>query len=99
MLYAPSARQRVRTINKPIAQLNDADVAALFDSLESPGIAELIADGAARTGIVVARSVDQRYRGQSFTLSESWSSCAGVVEAFNAQHRSRYGHALNVAVE
>jgi N-methylhydantoinase A len=99
MLYATPTRQRVRTINKPIAQLADAQIDALFDALAAPGRDELVADGAPRADIVEVRSVDLRYRGQSFTLSESWSAGDAVVAAFNAQHRARYGHALNVPVE
>jgi N-methylhydantoinase A len=99
MLFAAPTRQRVRTINKPIGALANADVDALFDALAGPGIDELVADGAERSDVVETRSVELRYRGQSFTLSETWSTCDAVVAAFNAQHRSRYGHALNVSVE
>ena len=99
MLCAAPSRQRVRTVDKPIDALTDAAVDALFDALSAPAIDELVADGTDRRHIVTVRSVDLRYRGQSFTLSERWSSRAGVVAAFNAQHRSRYGHSLNVPVE
>src|SRR5262249_20264756 len=99
MLYATPLRQRVRTINKPIIELTDAQIDALFDALVSPGRDELAADGAADADVVEARAVDLRYRGQSFTLSEAWSTRDAVTAAFNAQHRSRYGHALNVPVE
>ena len=32
-------------------------------------------------------------------MSETWSTSTNAVAAFNAQHRARYGHALNVPVE
>jgi len=99
MLYAAPSRQRVRTVNTPIDGSRDVEIDALFAALAAPGVDELVADGVDRAAIVEVRSVDVRYRGQSFTLSEHWSSRAEVVAAFNAQHRTRYGHSLNVPIE
>jgi N-methylhydantoinase A len=99
MLYATPSRQRVRTVNKAIDDLTDAGVDALFAELSGPAADELVADGAERCDVIEVRTVDLRYRGQSFTLSERWSSCAEAIAAFNVQHRTRYGHSLNVPVE
>ncbi|HET6473799.1 MAG TPA: hydantoinase/oxoprolinase family protein [Pseudomonadales bacterium] len=99
MLCAAPMRQRVRTINRTIDALSDADLDASFAALSAPARNELIDDGADARDIVEIRSVDLRYRGQSFALSERWTSRAAVVASFHSQHRARYGHALNVPVE
>jgi len=63
------------------------------------GRRQLIDDGASANDIDEARSVDLRYRGQSFTLTVPWSTPDEAARTFNTMHEARYGHALDLPVE
>jgi N-methylhydantoinase A len=99
MLVADAQRQLIKTINRPIESLTPSEISAHFDALSKPGHRELIDDGAAAANIIERRSVDLRYRGQSFTLTVPWSTPDEATRAFNAMHEARYGHALDLHVE
>jgi N-methylhydantoinase A len=62
-----------------------------FDALERAARRELRAEGGPAGRWRFARAVDVRYRGQSYELTLPLR--AGVVAAFHAAHRRRYGYA------
>jgi len=99
MLCANPMRQLVRTVNRPLDEIDDAQIEGLFDTLVAPGRAQLIADGARANDIVEVRSLDLRYRGQSYTLSVAWTTQRDALQAYHARHDARYGHAMDLPVE
>ena len=87
MLVAPVTRETSRTV---LLRSREAVLAPLFDELEAEAVRALLDEGCDQAEIVVRRSVDARYAGQSFELrvpAEDW------VESFHAAHEQRYGYA------
>ncbi len=99
MLAAPRGRQLSRTVGRPLAEVDEATLAATFTPLEEQGMAELNAEGVARDDVRVRRLLDLRYVGQSYHFSVPWSDVAGSAEAFQLAHEERYGHRLDMPVE
>lgn len=86
MLVAPVTRETSRTV----LLRSREDLADLFGELEAEAVQALLEEGCDQAEIVVRRSVDARYAGQSFELrvpAQDW------VEAFHAAHEQRYGYA------
>ena len=99
MLAAPRGRQRSRTLARPLAACTTAEIEAAFASLAEGARAELVAEGVAAADLRERRSVDLRYRGQSYSLNLPWAGLQGLAEAFHALHAQRYGHRLEAPVE
>jgi N-methylhydantoinase A len=91
MLVAPPTREVSRTVLLVASAAESTRaLAEAFVELEAKARAELIQEGAADELTFTERSLDVRYRGQSFELrvpADDW------VEAFHAAHESRYGYA------
>jgi len=74
-----------------------------FTLLESRGIDDM--RGELVTKPKLRRSVDLRYKGQSFTLNLPWSIVKGgadlndIEQAFHELHKKTYGHRLDMPVE
>ena len=74
-----------------------------FAGLESRGINDM--RGELMTKPKLQRSVDLRYKGQSFTLNLPWyavhdsSDLKNIEQAFHELHKSTYGHRLDMHVE
>ncbi|MGH7563565.1 MAG: hydantoinase/oxoprolinase family protein [Gemmatimonadota bacterium] len=86
-------RQYGRTV---LRRLEDGieGLAAVFDELTARAVAEMAEEGLQATGLVVSRSADLRYRGQSYELEIGFEPDAARLAArFHAAHRRRYGHA------
>ncbi len=98
MLAAP----RLRTLSRTqVSLLESTDVDGLeaaFAALGAQGIEELSAEGVDTAACQVARSVDLRYVGQSYTLEIPWDE-AEAADAFHRTHKLRYGHRLDLPVE
>ncbi len=99
MLCAPRERQLSQTCAGRLEDLEDARLAQRFQALEARGAAELAAEGVPGDALRARRSVDLRYRGQSFTLNLPWTDAATVGAAFHEAHQRRYGHRLDLPVE
>ncbi len=102
MLSAPKIRQLAKTLLIPWGSQNTTEIEARFKLLESQGMQELIAEGVDPNHIRIARSVDLRYQGQSFTLNvsiEPDSDSSDIASAFATLHTQRYGHVLSAPVE
>ncbi|MGH7549672.1 MAG: hydantoinase/oxoprolinase family protein [Gemmatimonadota bacterium] len=70
------------------------DLEAVFDELRARAFAEMAEEGLPATGLVVSRSADLRYRGQSYELEVEFEpDPARLATRFHAAHRRRYGHA------
>ncbi len=99
MLAAPRGRQRSRTLAQPLDEIAVAEVEAAFAELAGQARAELEAEGVAAADIREQRSVDLRYRGQSYSLNLPWSGLEELAGAFHELHAQRYGHRLEAPVE
>ncbi len=62
----------------------------VFAGLEADARARLAAAAGDRT-VVVERSAEVRYAGQSWTLAIPWPTRGTIAAAFTAAHRARYG--------
>lgn len=89
-----------------IQNLTESDCQKLeksFVGLETRGIDDMRSELANEPNI--QRSVDLRYKGQSFTLNLPWALVHGSAElkniqqAFHELHKSTYGHRLDLPVE
>jgi N-methylhydantoinase A len=100
MLVAPAGRQLARTCPGLVAAMDPGTAEALAAELEAAGREAMTAEGVAPESTRAERTLDLRYRGQSFTLNLPWDGpLAGMEEAFHRAHRARYGHAMEVPVE
>ena len=74
-----------------------------FAELESQGIDDMRAELTAKPNF--QRTVDLRYKGQSFTLNLPWSfvqeraDLKNIEQAFHELHKSTYGHWLDLPIE
>lgn len=69
----------------------------LFNELESRGLEEMQHELNSKP--VLQRSVDLRYKGQSFTLNLPWSDVKNTERSFHMLHESTYGHQFEMPVE
>ncbi|MGH7572832.1 MAG: hydantoinase/oxoprolinase family protein, partial [Gemmatimonadota bacterium] len=70
------------------------DLETVFDELRARAVAEMADEGLGAEGLVVSRSADLRYRGQSHELEVEFEpDRARLAARFHAAHRRRYGHA------
>jgi N-methylhydantoinase A len=99
MLAARPGRQLSHTRLGLLEELPVAELQAEFQALADAGRAALEREGVAAADCRVSRSVDLRYRGQSYTLNLPWSDPAGAAAAFHQRHDERYGHRLALPVE
>ncbi|MGE0861997.1 MAG: hydantoinase/oxoprolinase family protein [Gammaproteobacteria bacterium] len=100
MAVAHPGRQLSRTLRRPLATLDAAAIEAGLAELEARGAAALAAEGHAPETLVRRPSLDVCYSGQAFALTLPWSGdCAALAERFEAEHRRRYGHALERPLE
>jgi N-methylhydantoinase A len=99
MLVAAPSRQLVQTVGLPLIEARTAEIDSRFSALEHAAAAELEAEGHSTSNIDIRRSVDLRYKGQSFYLNLPWQSPATTLPAFHRLHEARYGHAFRLSVE
>ncbi len=99
MLVAPRARQLSQTVAGVLNELGADRLNKAFDRLEQRGRRALLADGVATDDVRIHRSLDLRYRGQSYALTIPWQGVTATEQRFHETHESRYGHRLPLAVE
>jgi N-methylhydantoinase A len=99
MLVAPRQRLLSQTLNEPLDNLSEAGLNAIFAALENDGIAALLTEGLEADAITSYRTMDIRYRGQSYTLEIPWHSPQQSAHNFHSEHRRIYGHAMELPVE
>jgi N-methylhydantoinase A len=95
MLQTDMRHDVVRSFYRPIAEIEDADVASVFSQLESEGSALLEHEGVAVEDRYFARSADMRYVGQEYTVNVAIGAeiaLEGIEHDFHEAHRIRYGH-------
>ncbi|MEY6431790.1 hydantoinase/oxoprolinase family protein [Thioalkalicoccus limnaeus] len=99
MLVARPGRVLSRTSLGDLMARTDDEIGAQFAALAADGIAALEAEGQPRSALTVARGVELRYRGQSYTLALAWQGRTATAAAFHDAHEARYGHRLDLPVE
>jgi len=99
MLVAPRARQLSHTVTGLLADFSVFQLEIKFDELERLGREALIAEGVTENLITVQRSLDLRYRGQSYTLNIPWHDMEQSTHDFHQSHQARYGHCLELPIE
>jgi N-methylhydantoinase A len=95
MLVAPVLKQSARTVLARGASLDDFALADVFRALEAEALEEMAEEGVGTGVIEVARTIDARYRGQSYELSVP--ADGDWVAAFHAAHAQRFGYAQSDA--
>jgi N-methylhydantoinase A len=85
---------------RPLSAVDPADLTERFEAMATEGRDRLDSEGFASERRRFERSVDLRYRGQSFDLRVSVpdgrlddAALDAVVERFHERHERRYGHA------
>jgi N-methylhydantoinase A len=78
----------VREYSRTVMRASDAGLEDVFASMEAEGRAEFSTDGLEG---VAFRSVDLRYAGQGYELNLPYEP--GMLDAFHALHKKRYGFA------
>jgi N-methylhydantoinase A len=91
LLAAPLQTSFVRSVLRT-ADLTKAQLASLFDGLETQARSALRAQGAAGGAFSMRRTFDARYQGQSFELEVEGTERA--ARAFHDEHRRRYGYCV-----
>ena len=101
MLVAQPQRQLTRTLAVRLDRITAGALDAALGELGEVGATELMAEGQDREVLQIDRSVALRYRGQSWSLTLPYAgdAPAQLAKRFHIAHRTRYGHALDEAVE
>lgn len=102
MLVAPQTRDCSRSLRCALSQASACELQEWVDLLSAPAAEELRAEGVALESIERVPSLDLRYQGQSHSLNIVVGLEMDLVkaeQAFHAEHKQRYGHALAQAVE
>lgn len=99
MLAADSGRQFAKTVSVLAGAAHAGELEDVFQSLADSGRQQLLDEGLALASLGQRRSADLRYRGQSYTLTIPWQSLPQSLEAFDREHRRRYGYDLDAEIE
>ncbi len=87
----------IRSRMTPIAELDPADVAAIFTPLERQARDDLARDGFAEKNIRIEQALDMRYAGQGYEITllcteEETRALAEIRKQFDLEHRRQFGH-------
>ncbi len=99
MLTTRPGRQLSRTWQGELLQREDTRIDEAFQQLSTEAVAALEDEGIPADQLEFERSLDLRYKGQSYTLNIEWRDIQGSAAEFHETHQSRYGHRLDVPVE
>ncbi len=94
LLHADLRAAHERPLLRATNDLRSDDLDAAFAQMEARGRDELLSQGATNERVACARSLDARYRGQSFELAISaHGEFDDLAECFHREHERRYGYA------
>jgi len=99
MHASPAGRTLTHTRLGVLADLDATEIDGALTAMCQDLAAQLRLEGAAAPRLRVERSLDLRYRGQSYTLNIPWTGGARTAEAFHRRHEEAYGHRLDLPVE
>ena len=99
LLLSPREHHLTRSFLRPLHDVVPAELDQHYAQLEAEALAPLQAEGYPAAGIVLERSADLHYAGQSFELSVpvprrplTAADLADMAEAFGQEHARTYGH-------
>ena len=100
MITAPPARELSHAFGRILEPDMGESITHGLARLEAAGRRMLREEGVADRDIRAEARLELRYRGQSFTLTVPWHGDARRARRdYDAAHRHRYGHALEMPVE
>ena len=94
MLTADVVKDYVRTVMLSAA-VRSEEIAAALSPLEGLGVEQVLAEGVLPENLLLERTLDMRYAGQSYELSIPWDPTgnhADITEHFHAAHLKTYGY-------
>lgn len=99
LLLADFRHDYVRAFLRPLAEVEPAELAALFAGLEAQALDEMQAEGVAAADVRLLRSLDLRYLGQGYELEVpvpggplGAADLARAADDFGARHEQAYGY-------
>jgi len=94
LLFSNIEHTQQRSVFKRTTDIDDATVAAHFDTLTRDVLVEMHNEGIAEQRITLRRLADLRYTGQAFelTIAVDAMDIAVIEAAFHAEHARTYGH-------
>lgn len=104
MLMADVQHDVARTLVRPLAGLDVAEVGAAFADMEDEARAQLTLEGFAPDHQRFVRTVDARYSGQEHTVTVAFptsvaDAVAEVEAEFTRLHEQQYGHTMHDPIE
>ena len=99
MLVSRPGRHLGRAVLEPLAEVDDARIAAAFSALEDEAAEALGREGVPRGAISFEHALRLRYAGQSAALTLPWRPGGEHAGAFHAAHEAAYGHRLDQVIE
>jgi N-methylhydantoinase A len=99
MTVARPGRHLSHTLRRPLDAVSAFDIEQGLERLAAGAVAALLAEGHERVSLRIRHAVDVCYRGQSFALTLPWSDKTTLAAHFRDEHRRRYGHDLERALE
>tara|TARA_B110000858_G_scaffold198464_1_gene265347 strand:+ start:12906 stop:14912 length:2007 start_codon:yes stop_codon:yes gene_type:complete len=99
MVVADQGRQFSKTLSLDAQQIDEQSLEQQFALLEQVGMEQLALEGLDSSELVSKRSVDLRYKGQSYTLNIDWHTLPEALAAFEQLHRQRYGYSHDASIE
>jgi N-methylhydantoinase A len=92
ILRANATKDLSRTVRIEIHSAAEArqKLGLAFDTLESEGRKQILAEGFSKDSVRVIPSLDMRYTGQSYELNVPFAG--NIVAAFHRAHEKRYGY-------
>jgi N-methylhydantoinase A len=98
MLLSDVRKEYSRTVMRPVSG-DCAGLEAAFAELQRRARSDMAGEGVAEDRLALTRSLDVRYRGQSFELDVPVTHLepAAIEAAFHEAHRQRYGYATEGA--
>ncbi|RUM47873.1 MAG: hydantoinase/oxoprolinase family protein [Hyperthermus sp.] len=95
LVLADFRHDMYKAIVKDAEEVDDTDIEQVLEQLREKAIAALRAEGIEDANIVIAESLDMRYKGQSSELNIPYKgSVKKAIEDFHKTHASRYGFSL-----
>ena len=97
LLVAPQVRQCSHTRIQRIEKTDISELTNEYIKMEQRLVDEMQVN---HTELMLEKSVDLRYEGQSSTLNLPWNKdLMALAKSFHVAHQKQFGHALDIAVE
>ncbi|MDP2915755.1 MAG: hydantoinase/oxoprolinase family protein [Candidatus Aminicenantes bacterium] len=96
LLLADSVKDYSRSILRPVHELRPAELESLFRPLERQGLKDMADDGFGTGAVLLERSLDMRYLGQSYEinvpLTKIQKTAAALRSEFHRAHHQLYAY-------